>query len=100
MRLAISITGKMKSSYPKALQSMSPLLRIGTGPNLFLSDWPGDGNVEGPRITLDDRERAVKENKKLKFIGQDKIKATTQWLSLRRSEDQRLKQKPAPRKNS
>jgi Protein of unknown function (DUF2846) len=34
--------------------------------------WKGHG-----KITLDDRERAVKEIKKLKFIGQDKIKATT-----------------------
>ncbi|HSE18295.1 MAG TPA: DUF2846 domain-containing protein [Pyrinomonadaceae bacterium] len=32
--------------------------------------WKGHG-----KITLDDRERAVKEIKKLKFIGQDKIKA-------------------------
>ena len=34
--------------------------------------WKGHG-----KITLDERERAVKEIKKLKFIGQDKIKATT-----------------------
>lgn len=33
--------------------------------------WKGHG-----KITLDDRERAVEEIKKLKFIGQDKIKAT------------------------
>ena len=32
--------------------------------------WKGQGN-----ITLDDRERALKEIKKLKFIGKDKIKA-------------------------
>jgi hypothetical protein len=32
--------------------------------------WKGHG-----KITLDDRERAVKEIKKLKFIGKDKIKA-------------------------
>ena len=32
--------------------------------------WKGQG-----KITLDDRERAVKELKKLKFIGKDKIKA-------------------------
>jgi hypothetical protein len=34
--------------------------------------WKGHG-----KITLDDRERAVTEIKKLKFIGQDKIKAPT-----------------------
>jgi hypothetical protein len=34
--------------------------------------WKGHG-----KITLDDGERAVKEIKKLKFIGQDKIKAPT-----------------------
>jgi len=33
--------------------------------------WKGQG-----KITLDDRERALKEIKKLKFIGKDKIKAT------------------------
>ena len=32
--------------------------------------WKGQG-----KITLDDRERAIQEIKKLKFIGQDKIKA-------------------------
>jgi hypothetical protein len=32
--------------------------------------WKGHG-----KITLDDRERAIEEIKKLKFIGQDKIKA-------------------------
>lgn len=35
-----------------------------------LGMWKGHG-----KITLDDRERAVSEIKKLKFIGQDKIKA-------------------------
>jgi Protein of unknown function (DUF2846) len=39
--------------------------------------WKGHG-----KITLDDRERAVKEIKKLKFIGQDKIKATTLVVEL------------------
>lgn len=34
--------------------------------------WKGHG-----KITLDDRERAIDEIKKLKFIGQDKIKAPT-----------------------
>lgn len=34
--------------------------------------WKGHG-----KITLDDRERAIEEIKKLKFIGQDKIKAPT-----------------------
>ena len=34
--------------------------------------WKGQG-----KITLDDSERAIKEIKKLKFIGKDKIKATT-----------------------
>jgi uncharacterized protein DUF2846 len=34
--------------------------------------WKGHG-----KITLDDRERAIEEIKKLKFIGPDKIKATT-----------------------
>jgi hypothetical protein len=33
--------------------------------------WKGQG-----KITLDDRDRALKEIKKLKFIGKDKIKAT------------------------
>jgi len=36
-----------------------------------LGMWKGHG-----KITLDDRERAVEEIKKLKFIGKDKIKAT------------------------
>jgi hypothetical protein len=32
--------------------------------------------VEGQgKITLDDSDRAIKEIKKIKFIGQDKIKA-------------------------
>ena len=39
--------------------------------------WKGRG-----KITLDDRERAVEEIKKLKFIGQDKIKATTLVVEL------------------
>jgi hypothetical protein len=39
--------------------------------------WKGHG-----KITLDDRERAVKEIKKLKFIGQDKIKATALVVEL------------------
>lgn len=34
--------------------------------------WKGHG-----KITLDDSERAIKEIKKLKFIGSDKIKAAT-----------------------
>ena len=34
--------------------------------------WKGHG-----KITLDDAERAIKEIKKIKFIGQDKIKAPT-----------------------
>ena len=34
------------------------------------------------KITLDDRERAVEEIKKLKFIGQDKIKATALVVEL------------------
>lgn len=34
--------------------------------------WKGHG-----KITLDDRDRAIEEIKKLKFIGQDKIKAPT-----------------------
>ena len=34
--------------------------------------WKGHG-----KITLDDRERAVEEIKKLKFLGQDKIRAST-----------------------
>lgn len=38
---------------------------------LEMGMWKGHG-----KITLDDRERAVNEIKKLKFIGQDKIKAT------------------------
>ena len=39
--------------------------------------WKGHG-----KITLDDRERAVKEIKKLKFIGKDKIKAPTLVVEL------------------
>jgi hypothetical protein len=39
--------------------------------------WKGQG-----KITLDDRERAVKEIEKLKFIGQDKIKAPTLVVEL------------------
>lgn len=39
--------------------------------------WKGQG-----KITLDDRERAVKEIKKLKFIGKDKIKAATLVVEL------------------
>ena len=39
--------------------------------------WKGHG-----KITLDDRERAVKEIKKLKFIGPDKIKATALVVQL------------------
>lgn len=34
--------------------------------------WKGHG-----KLTLDDRERAIEEIKKLKFLGQDKIKAST-----------------------
>jgi hypothetical protein len=45
----------------------SYFFRIG----LEMGMWKGHG-----KITLDDRERAVEEIKKLKFIGQDKIKAT------------------------
>ena len=33
--------------------------------------WKGHG-----KLTLDDADRAIKEIKKIKFIGQDKIKAT------------------------
>ena len=44
---------------------------------LKLGMWKGKG-----KITLDDAERAVKEIKKLKFIGQDKIKATTMVVEL------------------
>jgi len=39
--------------------------------------WKGHG-----KITLDDRERAVEEIKKLKFIGQDKIKATSMVVEI------------------
>lgn len=39
--------------------------------------WKGHG-----KITLDDRERGVEEIKKLKFIGQDKVKATTLVVEL------------------
>ena len=39
--------------------------------------WKGHG-----KITLDDRERAIEEIKKLKFIGQDKIKATSLVVEL------------------
>ena len=39
---------------------------------LEMGMWKGQG-----KITLDDRERAVEEMKKLKFLGQDKIKAPT-----------------------
>ena len=39
--------------------------------------WKGHG-----KITLDDRERAVEEIKKLKFIGQDKVKATALVVEL------------------
>jgi hypothetical protein len=39
--------------------------------------WKGHG-----KITLDDRERGVEEIKKLKFIGQDKIKATALVVEL------------------
>ena len=39
--------------------------------------WKGHG-----KITLDDRDRAVTEIKKLKFIGQDKIKASTLVVEL------------------
>lgn len=39
--------------------------------------WKGHG-----KITLDDRERAVEEIKKVKFLGQDKIKATTLVIEL------------------
>ena len=39
--------------------------------------WKGHG-----KITLDDRERAVEEIKKLKFIGEDKIKAPTVVIEL------------------
>lgn len=45
----------------------SYFFRIG----LEMGMWKGHG-----KITLDDREHAVQEIKKLKFIGQDKIKAT------------------------
>jgi hypothetical protein len=34
--------------------------------------WKGHG-----KLTLDDRERAIEEILKLKFLGQDKIKAPT-----------------------
>jgi len=44
---------------------------------LEMGMWKGHG-----KITLDDRERAVKEIKKLKFIGQDKIKATTMVVEI------------------
>jgi hypothetical protein len=39
--------------------------------------WKGHG-----KITLDDAERAIDEIQKLKFIGQDKIKATTMVVEL------------------
>jgi hypothetical protein len=39
--------------------------------------WKGHG-----KITLADHERAVEEIKKLKFIGKDKIKATTLVVEL------------------
>jgi hypothetical protein len=39
--------------------------------------WKGKG-----KITLDDADRAVAEIKKLKFIGQDKIKTTTMVVEL------------------
>lgn len=39
--------------------------------------WKGHG-----KITLDDRERAVEEIKKVKFLGPDKIKATTLVVEL------------------
>lgn len=38
---------------------------------------PGHG-----KITVDDRERALEKIEKLKFIGQDKIKATTLVVDL------------------
>jgi len=34
------------------------------------------------KITLDDAERAIKEIQKLKFLDQDKIKATTLVVEL------------------
>jgi len=34
------------------------------------------------KITLDDADRAVTEIKKIKFIGQDKIKANTMVIDL------------------
>ncbi len=34
------------------------------------------------KITLDDADRAIKEIKKLKFIGQDKVKATAMVIEL------------------
>ena len=39
--------------------------------------WKGHG-----KITLDDADRAIKEIKKLQFIGQDKIKATAMVIDL------------------
>ena len=47
------------------------------GIGMEMGMWKGHG-----KITLDDRERALEEIKKLKFIGQDKIKATTLVVEL------------------
>lgn len=51
----------------------SYFFRIG----LEMGMWKGHG-----KITLDDRERAVQEIKKLKFIGPDKIKAGTMVVEI------------------
>jgi hypothetical protein len=44
---------------------------------LEMGMWKGHG-----KITLDDADRAIKEIKKIKFIGQDKIKATTMVVDI------------------
>jgi hypothetical protein len=56
---------------------------MGPGQTYFFRIGIEMGMMKGHgKITLDDRERAVEEIKKLKFIGQDKIKATTMVVEI------------------
>jgi hypothetical protein len=56
---------------------------MGAGQTYFFRIGMEMGMWKGhDKITLDDHERAVEEIKKLKFIGKDKIKATTRVVEL------------------
>ena len=58
-------------------------LDMGPGQTYFFRIGIEMGMMKGRgKITLDDAERAVEEIKKLKFIGQDKIKASTMVVEL------------------